>query len=149
MPDAYSYRADPRVPHFADDKPVIIFDGHCVCCSAWARFALRVDRKGRYRLLPAQSELGHALYVHYGLNPANYETNILLKDGVAYFKADGSMRMAEGLGLPWSAATILRLLPARWSEALYDLIARNRYRLFGRDDVCYAPQEKYRDRFLA
>jgi predicted DCC family thiol-disulfide oxidoreductase YuxK len=149
MRDAYSYRSDPAVPAFRDDKPVIIFDGHCVFCSAWARLVLRVDHKGRYRLLPAQSALGHALYVHYGLDPANYETNILLKDGVAYFKADGSIRMAQGLGFPWSLAVVFRALPVRWREALYDVVARNRLSIFGRSDVCYAPRPEYRDRFLA
>ncbi len=144
----YSYRADPAVPPFADDKPIIIFDGHCVFCSVWARFVLRVDRKGRYRLLPAQTTLGHALYAHYGLDTANYETNILLKDGVAYFKADGSIRMAQGLGFPWSMATVFRLLPVRARNALYDLVARNRLRIFGRSDMCYAPKPEYRDRFL-
>ena len=149
MREAYSYRSDPNVPAFADDKPVIIFDGQCVFCSAWARFVLRVDRRGRYRLLPAQSALGRALYGHYGLDPERYETNILLKDGRAYFKADGSIRMAQGLGFPWSLVVVARVLPARWCEALYDVVARNRYRIFGRSDVCYAPRPDYRDRFLA
>jgi predicted DCC family thiol-disulfide oxidoreductase YuxK len=149
MQPAYSYRDDPAVPAFADDKPVIIFDGHCVFCSAWARFVLRVDRRGVYRLLPAQSELGRALYRHYGLDPENYETNILLQDGRAWFKAEGSIRMAKGLGFPWSAAVVFRLLPARWREGLYDLVARNRLRIFGRSDVCYTPRPEYRDRFLA
>jgi predicted DCC family thiol-disulfide oxidoreductase YuxK len=149
MQPAYSYRDDPAVPAFADDKPVIIFDGHCVFCSAWARFVLRVDRRGVYRLLPAQSQLGRALYRHYGLDPENYETNILVQDGRAWFKADGSIRMAVGLGFPWSAAAVFRLLPERWREGLYDLVARNRLRIFGRSDVCYLPRPEYRDRFLA
>jgi len=102
-----------------------------------------------YRLLPAQSELGGALYQHYGLSPENYETNILLKDGLAYFKADGSIRMAVGLGFPWNAAVVFRALPSRWREALYDIVARNRFRIFGRSDVCYLPRPEYRDRFLA
>ena len=65
----YSYRGDPAVPAFPDDRPIIIFDGYCALCSGWARFVLRHDPRGVYRLLPAQSPLGHALYVHYGLNP--------------------------------------------------------------------------------
>ncbi len=145
----YSYRFDPAVPAFADDKPVIVFDGQCVFCSAWARFVLRVDRRHVYRLLPAQSALGRALYVHYGLDPEHYTTNILIRDGRAYFKADGSIRMAAGLGLPWSLAVIFRLLPRGLREALYDLVARNRFRLFGRSDICYAPRPQDRDRFLA
>ncbi len=144
----YSYRADPAVPRFADDKPVIVFDGQCVFCSFWARVVLAFDRKRRYRLLPAQSPLGTALYRHLGLDPAHYETNILIEDGVAYYKADGSIRMALGLGFPWSLAIVFRALPKRWRDGLYDLVARNRFRLFGRRDVCYAPKPEDRDRFL-
>jgi transposase InsO family protein len=60
---SFSYRHDPAVPDFPDDRPIIVFDGHCVMCSGWANFVLRQDRKARYRLLPAQTPLGRALYV--------------------------------------------------------------------------------------
>jgi predicted DCC family thiol-disulfide oxidoreductase YuxK len=66
---AYSYRNDPGVPKFPDDRPIIVFDGYCVLCSGWVSFILRHDRRATYRLLPAQSPVGHALYVHYGLDP--------------------------------------------------------------------------------
>jgi predicted DCC family thiol-disulfide oxidoreductase YuxK len=108
---AYSYRSDPAVPNFPDDRPIIIFDGYCALCSGWAQFVLRHDRHGRYRLLRAQSPLGRALYVHYGLDPQDYETNILIADGVAWFESEGSIRMAEGLGWPWSLAGCMRILP--------------------------------------
>ncbi len=149
MTPAYAYREDPAVPDFPDDKPVIVFDGHCVLCSRWARFVLKHDRQGRYRLLPAQSPLGHALYVHLGLDPENYETNILIEDGRAWFRSEGSIRMAKGLGFPWSLACVFRLLPRTWRDWLYDLVARNRFRLFGRREVCYLVDNDYRDRFLA
>jgi predicted DCC family thiol-disulfide oxidoreductase YuxK len=82
-PALYSYRSDPRVPPFPDDRPIFIFDAYCVLCSRWVELVLRYDRAGRYRLLSAQSALGRALYVHYGLDPEDYETNILLINGVA------------------------------------------------------------------
>lgn len=144
----YSYRDDPAVPAFADERPIIIFDGHCVFCSYWARLVLRVDRRGVFRLLPAQTALGAALYSHYGLDPADYETNILIENGVARFRADGSMRMAWLLGWPWRLAAVLRLLPAPVANALYDLVAKNRFRIFGRSDVCYLPDPKQADRVL-
>jgi len=146
---AYSYRGDPAVPDFADDRPIIIFDGFCALCSGWAQFVLRHDRKGRYRYLSAQSPLGHALYIHYGLNPEEYETNILIEDGVAWFKSEGTIRMAEGLGFPWSLAACFRILPLRLRDALYGYIARNRLRLFGRRDTCFRPDRAHEDRFLA
>ena len=121
----YSYRDDVSVPDFPDDQPIIIFDGHCVLCSKWAQFVIRHDRNKKFKLLAAQSPLGHALYAHYGLDPVDYQTNILIADGSAWFESESSIRMLEGLGprgpglrlraycrgsfatapMPWSPAT--------------------------------------------
>ena len=148
MRAAYSYRTDAGVPGFPDDRPIIVFDGYCALCSGWARFVLRQDRTARYRLLPAQTPLGRALYRHYGLDPENYETNILLEDGRAWFKSEGSIRMAQGLAPPWSAASALRLIPAGLRDQLYGLVARNRLRWFGRRQVCYLADPAHAGRFL-
>jgi predicted DCC family thiol-disulfide oxidoreductase YuxK len=145
---AYSYRDDPEVPPCPDDHPIIVFDGYCALCSGWAKFVLKHDHAARYRLLAAQSPLGHALYVHYGLDPQDYETNILIADGRAWFKSEGSIRMAEGLGLPWSTAALFRIVPRRLRDFLYEFIARNRLRFFGKLDSCYMPAPGYKDRFL-
>ena len=93
MQAQYSYRQDADVPDFADDRPLIVFDGECVFCSAWVQFALKHDKAERYRFLAAQTPLGEALYRHYGLDDRDYETNILIEDGRAFFKSDGSIRM--------------------------------------------------------
>lgn len=146
---AYSYRADPAVPAFADDRPVIVFDGHCVMCSAGARLLLRIDRRRRLRLLAAQSPLGRALYVHYGLDPEDYETNMLIQDGRAWLKSGAFVRVAAGLGPPWSTASLLRVFPATLLDPIYDLIARNRFRLFGRREACYLAEPGEEDRFLS
>jgi predicted DCC family thiol-disulfide oxidoreductase YuxK len=137
------------VPRFPDDRPIFIFDAHCVLCSRWVELVLRYDHAGRYRLLSAQSMLGRALYVHYGLDPENYETNILLIGGVAIIKAEGSIRLAMSLGFPWSLAGILRVLPRGLADALYDWVARNPFRMFGRRDTCYLPRAVEQDRFIA
>ncbi|MEO5805991.1 thiol-disulfide oxidoreductase DCC family protein [Devosia sp.] len=145
----YSYRGDPAVATFADDKPIIVFDGHCSFCSNWVQFALRHDRSGQYRFLPAQSELGAALYRHYGLHPTNYETNVLLTDGLALFESEGTIRMIAGLGWPWSLINAARLLPRPWRDWGYRLLARNRFRWFGRTDACFVPGPAFKDRFIA
>jgi predicted DCC family thiol-disulfide oxidoreductase YuxK len=144
----FSYRRDPTVPNFPDDRPIIIFDGHCVLCSGWANFILRHDPSGRYRLLAAQSPLGRAIYGHLGLDPVDYQTNILLTDGIAWLKSEGSIRMAEGLGFPWALAAVFRVIPVVVRDWLYELVARNRFRLFGRRQTCYLPALEFRDRFL-
>ena len=145
---AYSYRADPAVPAFPDDKPLIVFDGHCVLCSGWANFVIRHDPERRIRLAAAQSTLGRALYVHYGLDPVEFESNLLLADGMIWLKAEGSIRMAELLGWPWRAARVFRLLPVRAADRFYDWIAGNRLRWFGARDACYLPRSAEADRFL-
>ena len=136
-------------PSFPDDRPIIIFDGHCVLCSRFAQFVLKEDRKKRFRLLAAQSPLGAALYRHLGLDPVNYETNILLQDGRAWFKSEGSIRMFAQLGLPWRLASIARILPRFIRDAVYDLVAHNRLRWFGVREQCFRPDPADADRFLA
>ncbi len=147
--EAHSYRSDPAVPAFADDQPVFLFDGDCVLCSANARFVLKRDRSRRIRLAPAQSPLGLALYRHYGLDTATFETNILLVDGVAWFKSDVAIRVARLLGFPWSLAGLAALIPHSLRDGAYDLLARNRFRLFGRRRVCYLAEPGFEGRFLS
>ncbi len=145
---AFSYRLDPTVPPFPDDRPIIIFDGHCVMCSGFARFILRHDKNAKYRLLPAQTALGSALYRHFGLNPVGYETNILLEDGLAWFKSEGSLKMFQGLGFPWSLLRVFAILPISLRDAMYSVVARNRLSWFGRREVCYLSEPGHAERFL-
>jgi predicted DCC family thiol-disulfide oxidoreductase YuxK len=144
----YLYRSDPSVPAFADDLPIIIFDGKCVFCSAFARFVLRADKYRRFRLMAAQTTPGLALYRHFGLDPLNYETNILLEGGEARFKSDASIRVFELLGFPWCLMSACRLIPAALRDRLYQIVARNRLRWFGVRDACFLPDPDQADRFL-
>ncbi|WP_275789457.1 thiol-disulfide oxidoreductase DCC family protein [Pararhizobium gei] len=146
---AYSYRSDPAVPAFADDHPIIVFDGECIFCSGWVNFVLRHDRQGRFRFITAQSPLGEALYRHYGLDSRNYETNLLIEDGLAHQKFDGTLRMAARLGFPYNLAGVLKIIPPPLRDPLYDLVAKNRYRIAGRRDACFVPQPEHRSRFIA
>ena len=145
---AFSYRDDPGVPAFPDDKPLIVFDGVCVLCSASARFVLRNDDSGHFRLTAAQSPVGQALYRHVGLSPTDYDTFLLVEDGRALFKSDAALRVARRLGLPWSLVGLLGIVPRAARDAVYDLVARNRYRVFGRRETCFLPTADHADRFL-
>ncbi|MDI5929921.1 thiol-disulfide oxidoreductase DCC family protein [Rhizobium leguminosarum] len=144
---AYSYRSDADVPDFADEQPLIVFDGECVFCSGWVKFVLKHDKQQRYRFLAAQTPLGAALYRHYGLDARDYETNILIEEGRGFFKSDGTIRMVAGLGFPYSLVKIFRLLPQRVADALYEFIARNRLKIAGRQS-CMVPTPEQRRRFI-
>lgn len=146
--EAFSYRHDPSVPRFPDDRPVFIFDGHCALCSGFAHFILHHDHRHLFRLTAAQTPLGTALYKHYGLDPADYKTNLLIEDGRAWLKSESSIRVFERLGLPWSLAAVARIVPMPLLDRLYAIIARNRLRWFGRRSACYLPGPADADRFI-
>jgi predicted DCC family thiol-disulfide oxidoreductase YuxK len=146
--EPFSYRGDSAVPTFPDDHPIIIYDGKCRLCSGFVRFVLRHDSSDCFRFIAAQSPLGTALYRHYDLDQVDYETNILLEQGRPWFKSEGSIRMFERLGFPWSLLAIGRLLPLAIRDRLYDTVARNRLRWFGVHETCFLLDLNEADKFL-
>jgi predicted DCC family thiol-disulfide oxidoreductase YuxK len=144
----YSYRSDPTVPAFPDDKVLVVFDGVCALCSGFARFILKRDRGFTFRLTTAQSPLGQALFRHYGLETEDLESNLVLADGRPYAKLDTVAVVGARLGGAWRALVLLRFLPRVLADWLYDRVARNRYALFGRTERCMIPPPEWRDRFI-
>jgi predicted DCC family thiol-disulfide oxidoreductase YuxK len=144
----YSYRADPAVPSFPDDKALVVFDGVCVLCSGFARFILKRDPAFAFRLTTAQSPLGQALFRHYGLGTETLETNLVLIDGRPYGKLDTVAAVAERLGGGWRLLSVLRAIPRPIGDWIYDRVARNRYALFGRTEHCMLPPPEWRNRFI-
>ncbi len=144
----YSYRDDPVVPPFADDKPLIVFDGVCVLCSSSAQFVMRHDPAGQFRLTAAQSPLGQGLYRHYGLDPTTFDTILLIEDGRLFQRSDAALRVAKRLRWPWAAASLLALAPRAARDSVYDLVARSRYRIFGQREACFVPTREQAGRFV-
>lgn len=128
--------------------PIIVFDGHCVLCSANARFVLRHDRNRRFRLAAAQSEAGAALQRRFALNRDSLETIVVIEDGRAITESDAVIAIAAGLGWPWRAAAAAKLVPRALRDPLYRWVARNRYRWFGRRERCWRPEPADAERML-
>ena len=145
----YSYRTDPAAPPFPDDRPLFVFDGDCALCAHSAQFVLRHDRRKTFRFAALQTPLGRALFLHFGLDPDQPQTNMLLAEGKAWAKSDAVLELVRRLGPPWSLAYAAKALPKFWRDAIYDLIARNRIRLFGARDICYVAEPGSEDRFLS
>lgn len=139
---AYSYRDDPSVPSFDDINPVTFMDGECVLCTFGAQMIDRFDRKGRFRICPVQKELGRAMLQHYGLNPDDPESWLLIVDGQAYGSMDAMIRAGREVGGIGWALQVLRILPRALQDWLYVRLARNRYRLFGRHETCVMPGQR-------
>ena len=136
------------MPAFADEHPLIVFDGQCVMCSANARFVLRHDRHRRFRLTTAQGPLGAALYRHFGLRSDEEGTFLVVEDGLLLTDSDAALAIPAGLGWPWRLAAAARIVPRPLRDSLYRWVARNRFRWFGRREACWVPAPADRDRIL-
>ena len=131
-----------------DPHPVIVFDAECILCSANAQFVVRHDHARRFRLASMQGEVGAALYRRFGIDPADPETMIVVEGDKALRDSDAVLAIYRGLGWPWKALGLLRIVPRFLRDPLYRLIARNRYRIFGKHDACWLPSPENADRFL-
>ncbi|MET0289202.1 MAG: thiol-disulfide oxidoreductase DCC family protein [Pseudoxanthomonas sp.] len=132
----------------------IVFDGVCVLCNGWVRFLLRHDRRGRYRFAAMQGRSGRALLHLHGLDPDDPVSFLLVEDGVsqgrgqAWTDSDAILRVLAGLGGAWRLLWALHWLPRALRDPAYRLIARHRYRLFGRRASCLVPDPAQAQRFL-
>ena len=144
----YSYRDDPAVPSFDDTHPVAFIDGECALCSASARMIHRLDRTGEVRICPVQNETGRAVLAHYGLSAEDPESWLWLQDGRAHTDAEGILVMSRRLGGWARVAGLMRLLPGPLRGWLYRRVARNRYAVFGRGDLCALPDPAFRARLI-
>lgn len=138
-------------PLAAGDQPdgLILFDGVCIFCSRWVRFVLERDREARFRFLTIQSETGRALAERFGISPDHPQTNAVIWDGRIWFKSDAALIVLGQIGPMRALMWVARRAPRALRDPLYDLIARNRYRIFGRTEVCMVPDPSQADRFLS
>lgn len=138
------------LPRPAHDVPegLILFDGVCLLCSGWVRFVIERDPEARFRFVSIQSEAGRRLAERFGVSPDDPQTNVVIDGGRAWFKSDAALTVLGRLpSTGWAA--MLKAVPRWLRDPAYDLIARNRYRLFGRTQTCMVPSAEQRARFLS
>jgi predicted DCC family thiol-disulfide oxidoreductase YuxK len=131
-----------------EHKQIILFDAECKLCNRWTRFILRFDTAHHFTLCSVQSPPGQALLVHFGFPLSDYETMLLISRGRLFTHSDAFLAIMRQLPLPWRLCGMLRIFPARLRNWLYLLIARNRYKLFGRYSYCALPSAENARRFL-
>jgi predicted DCC family thiol-disulfide oxidoreductase YuxK len=128
-------------------NPIVLFDGVCNLCNGSVQFIIRRDPKARFRFASLQSTVGERLRGELGIDPT-LDSVLLVEDGRWYKESDAALRIAHGLGGPWKALGIFRLIPTFLRDRAYRLIARNRYRWFGKQETCWLPTPELRGRFL-
>jgi predicted DCC family thiol-disulfide oxidoreductase YuxK len=133
----------------ATDHPVVLFDGVCNLCSGAVQFLIRHDEAGTLRFAPLQSAVGAALLADCGLDPAQRATFVLVEDGECYTRSTAALRIARHLDRPLPLLSHLRVVPRPVRDAVYALVARYRYDVFGQKSQCMVPTPDVEKRFLA
>jgi predicted DCC family thiol-disulfide oxidoreductase YuxK len=145
---AYSYRDVTNIGAFRDDGPVCVMDASCGLCARGARWIARSDKARVFSIIPMQSDLGANLMRHYGLDPKDPLSWLLIDDGVGYTSLDAIMRVGNRLGGVSRGLLLFKILPRPLQDALYGWIARNRYRFLGRVDLCAMPDPDVQARLI-
>jgi predicted DCC family thiol-disulfide oxidoreductase YuxK len=136
---------------YAEGSHLILYDGHCGLCSHLVQFVLARDHGCLFHFASLQSPTGIAAVGDSGGEDlatfyviANYRT----PRATQFTKSGAALFVAHSLGWPWKAAGFFGLLPTAVLDRIYDLVARNRYAVFGRHEHCLMPLPQYRDRFI-
>lgn len=135
-------------PGLAPADRVVLFDGVCRLCSAWAQFLIRFDGQKRFKLATVQSPEGQALLSWFGMPTEQFDTMVLIEGNRVYRRSSAFVRVLLGLGLPFSLVAVVWVIPSPLRDWVYDRIALNRYRLFGKNDQCLLPTADHDSRFL-
>ena len=129
-------------------KAIVLFDGVCNFCNGTVNFIIRHDRADRFRFAALQSEIGQRLLRQYNLNAPGVDSVILIENGRAFTHSTAALKIAGKLDGGWGVFIIFQFVPQVVRDFFYRLFARNRYRLFGKKDVCMMPTPEIKARFL-
>jgi predicted DCC family thiol-disulfide oxidoreductase YuxK len=127
---------------------IVVFDGVCNLCARSVKFILAHEAAPTLRFTPLQSAAGARLLGELGFDPADAKTFVLIADGKAYVKSDAAIRVASYLRGAWKLVGAIKIIPRPIRDWMYDVVARNRYRWFGRVETCIAPSPTLRARYL-
>lgn len=131
------------------NKKIILFDGVCNLCNASVQFVIKHDKKDLFRFVALQSDLGQQIIAHIGMNTQNIDSIILYEPGIAYhYKSDAALEIAKSLGGIFYFAGIFNIFPIALRNVLYDYVARNRYRWYGKRESCMLPTPELKAKFL-
>ncbi len=136
---------DDEIP---DDGAIVLFDGVCNLCTGFVQFLIPRDPDGIFRFASLQSEVGEALLAEYGLEDHDLDSVVLIDGEDVYVKSGAVIQIGAIIGGIYTLARPLAYLPRRLRDWGYDLVAANRYRIFGKKEQCMMPTEDVQARFL-
>lgn len=127
---------------------VVLFDGVCNFCNSSVNFIINHDKKNYFRYAAIQLEPGQALMKKFNLDPVNLSSFVLVEGEKYYTKTTAVLRVAKNLGFPWNLSYIFIVVPPFIRNISYNIIAKYRYKWFGKREACRVPTPKEREKFL-
>jgi predicted DCC family thiol-disulfide oxidoreductase YuxK len=151
------------------DSKIILFDGVCVLCNYWARFIIQYDTQKKFKLASVQSSIGQEILKYYDMPTTTFDTllyveglelkasltgSVVIKNtdksnNQLFIKTAAIFKVMSQLGMPWRLAAIFKIVPTALNDCAYDLIARNRYHIFGKKEYCILPKPDHASRYLS
>jgi predicted DCC family thiol-disulfide oxidoreductase YuxK len=126
---------------------IVLFDGECNFCDSSVQFIIKHDPNGAFHFASIQSEIGRELMTKHQV-PSDVDSLVLIEDGKAYLKSTAALRIAKQLSNPWKLTSVFLILPNSLRDKMYNYVAKNRYKWFGKRDSCMLPPPHIRKRFL-
>jgi predicted DCC family thiol-disulfide oxidoreductase YuxK len=131
------------------EKKIILFDGVCNLCEASIVYVIKHDKKDIFRFVALQSDLGQRIVKHIGINTNHIDSVILYEPGIAYYyKSSAVVEIAKGLSGIFTWFTLFQILPTVLRDYVYDYVAKNRYKWYGKKQECLVPNKEVVSKFL-
>jgi len=131
-----------------EEKNIIIYDGICNFCNGAVSFIIKRDPYRKFVFTPIHSNFAQNLIKKYNLQDIGTDTVFLIKDGRCSYKTEAALEIAKELSGYWHLFNIFKIIPIRLRDSIYDLIAKNRYKLFGKNLTCIIPPIEIKNRFF-
>jgi len=131
-----------------DKKPIILFDGICNLCNSAIQTVIKHDPDGKFQFASLQSNEGQKLLQQYQLPVNNFTSFVLIQNGDVYTKSTGALKVAKQINGWWKLLYVFIILPKFIRDPVYNWIANNRYKWFGKKDECMIPTPELKARFL-
>jgi predicted DCC family thiol-disulfide oxidoreductase YuxK len=131
-----------------DNKSLLLFDGVCNLCNSSVQFILLRDKKDRFRFASLQSDYGQNLLREHNLPTESFNSLVLVENGKVYKKSTAALRIARKLKGLWPLLFAFIIIPPFIRNFVYDIIAKNRYRWFGKKEECMLPRPEWKQKFL-
>ena len=113
------------------------------------QYVIKHDKKDIFRFVSLQSELGQKILKHIGIATHNLDSIVLYEPGIAYYlKSNAALQIAKNLGGIFTYGTLFKIIPASWRDSIYDYVAKNRYKWYGKEDACIIPTPELKAKFL-